>query len=303
VTISDQPDERDDQVREGRPVPPELEVHVIRPTDTQGRVYDAIADILRDKILTGVYAEGDRLPSLTKMNSVFRTPEGKGISPITIQKAVKLLEEEGLVQSVDKTGSFVREKLAITYRMNVITDPAFLRDVDGDGWTDVVRESGLEGFQTITVGIALGTQRVGCETIRDLLRLAPEENAVVRRRERRIGRAGHARPTKPESLLTSYYPESIAKGTALMDEASINTARLLMDLGHPLVGWEHVITSRPPSRDETQALQLPRMSSVLERVVVASTPDGRPVVLQHGINVASGTTLVFNTVHPDPEGR
>jgi DNA-binding GntR family transcriptional regulator len=109
------------------------------------------------------------------------------------------------------------------------------------------------------------------------------------------------RPTRPESLLNSYYPESIAKGTRLMEEESFNTARLLSDLGHPPVRRSYAITSRPPSRGETQALQLPRMSSVLERVVVISTPDWRPVVIQHGINVANGTTLIFDLTHPDLE--
>lgn len=62
--------------------------------------YVQLADYLREKIASGEYAE--RLPSLTKLIDL------SGLSMSTVQAAVGVLKDEGLVYSVRGRGVFVR---------------------------------------------------------------------------------------------------------------------------------------------------------------------------------------------------
>lgn len=70
--------------------------------DTTSRVhgYRQLADQLAEKIESGEI--GDRLPSLNKL------VEDSGLSMSTVQHAVRVLKDEGLVDSVRGRGNFVR---------------------------------------------------------------------------------------------------------------------------------------------------------------------------------------------------
>ena len=62
--------------------------------------YVQLADYLRGQIRAGEI--GDRLPSLTKLEA------DSGLSKSTVQHAIRLLVEEGLVYTVKGRGMFVR---------------------------------------------------------------------------------------------------------------------------------------------------------------------------------------------------
>jgi len=64
--------------------------------------YVQLADYLREKITSGEYAE--RLPSLTTLIEI------SGLSMSTVQAAVGVLKDEGLVYSVRGRGVFVRRQ-------------------------------------------------------------------------------------------------------------------------------------------------------------------------------------------------
>jgi len=65
--------------------------------------YAQMANILRQKISTGAYAPGDRLPAESALAKSF------GVSAMTARQAVTVLEEEGLVRRVQGSGTFVRK--------------------------------------------------------------------------------------------------------------------------------------------------------------------------------------------------
>ncbi len=64
-------------------------------------VYVQIADDLREHIRKGQYRPGDRLPSVRDLSETY------GVVRETIQRVLRVLTEEGLVQSQSTRGTFV----------------------------------------------------------------------------------------------------------------------------------------------------------------------------------------------------
>jgi GntR family transcriptional regulator len=67
--------------------------------------YVQAADALRSEIKSGLLKPGQRLPSVRELSDRF------GIAPATIQNALRLLRDEGLIFSSSTRGYFVREEL------------------------------------------------------------------------------------------------------------------------------------------------------------------------------------------------
>ncbi|MER7403884.1 GntR family transcriptional regulator [Streptomyces sp. NPDC000070] len=71
--------------------------------DREGPVppYRQIADILRARIEDGSISTGRRIPSLVELETEF------GVARDTLRKAVKVLKDEGLVETVTGMGVYV----------------------------------------------------------------------------------------------------------------------------------------------------------------------------------------------------
>ena len=85
-------------------------------------IYEQVYDALRDLIVTGVLAPGEKLPSVRELAGTL------AINPNTIQRAYRELESDGYLCSVPGKFSFCRlhwERYAITfdrsYILNVCT--------------------------------------------------------------------------------------------------------------------------------------------------------------------------------------
>ncbi len=76
--------------------------------DREGPVppYRQIADILRARIEGGSIPTGRRIPSLVELEAEF------GVARDTLRKAVKVLKDEGLVETVAGMGVYVVERRA-----------------------------------------------------------------------------------------------------------------------------------------------------------------------------------------------
>ncbi len=70
-------------------------------------LYYQLATILREQILSGAYALGDRLPTEAELVAEY------GVSRITVRQALKTLEEEDLIRREAGRGTFVTEEPAV----------------------------------------------------------------------------------------------------------------------------------------------------------------------------------------------
>jgi DNA-binding transcriptional regulator YhcF (GntR family) len=66
--------------------------------------FQQVASVIKASILTGKFQAGERLPSFGELAKHF------GVAPMTVQKAVGILRDEGLVITRQGKGSFVRRR-------------------------------------------------------------------------------------------------------------------------------------------------------------------------------------------------
>lgn len=64
--------------------------------------YKQIAEIIRRRIVSGEYPRGSRLPTESEMVETWE------VARTTARRAIALLREEGLIETVAQRGSYVR---------------------------------------------------------------------------------------------------------------------------------------------------------------------------------------------------
>lgn len=81
-------------------------VRSVESIDRDGPVppYRQVAAVLRERIDSGEIPAGRRIPSLVEMEQEF------GVARDTLRKAVQVLKDDGLVQTVTGMGVYVREQ-------------------------------------------------------------------------------------------------------------------------------------------------------------------------------------------------
>ncbi|MEX9252071.1 GntR family transcriptional regulator [Pseudenterobacter timonensis] len=67
-------------------------------------MYRQIADALREEIRCATLKPGDALPTESTLQASF------GVSRVTVRQALKLLTEEGIIESIQGSGSYVKEE-------------------------------------------------------------------------------------------------------------------------------------------------------------------------------------------------
>jgi len=81
--------------------------------------YQQVANALRAAILTKKFAPGDKLPSGSELAQRY------GVARMTVQQAVRLLREEGLVVSRQGSGIYVRERTTRAVALRPHVESAF----------------------------------------------------------------------------------------------------------------------------------------------------------------------------------
>jgi DNA-binding transcriptional regulator YhcF (GntR family) len=94
--------------------------------------YIQVASALRAAILTKTVAPGDKLPSGSQLAARY------GVARMTVQQAIRVLRDEGLVVSRQGSGVFVRERTARPVALRPVVERAFQRpkvSIDFFGFT------------------------------------------------------------------------------------------------------------------------------------------------------------------------
>lgn len=227
--------------------------------------YRQIADELREEIKSGTYARGSALPTERDLAARY------GVSTELVNRAIKVLRNEGLVRALHGRGVFVSLIPPITRRAASRYTTAN-REANGSrGAFDT--ELRALGYASRTEFTELG--RTTDAPIRVLESLGLEEGDEVIIRARRM----YADNT-PLQIATSYLPVDIAGGTVIelqRDTGDGGTYSRLADGGHRVVRFRENVRTRPATDDEARFLDLDEDQQLYELFHLAYNAAGRVV--------------------------
>jgi GntR family transcriptional regulator len=232
--------------------------------ETPESLYGQLAGILRDAIAAGQYPRGSMLPSepdLASQHGVHRT---------TINQAVTILRQEGLVRRVRGRGILVWPVPPIHSDRTSRYDKAYRERDGGRGAFDSeIRALGMEPSNSVTVETVIPPDDVAA-----VLGLpAGEANTV--RRMRLMSADGW-----PVQVAPSYIPADIAGGTDLaeLDSGPGGIVSRFAELGFEQVRITESLRQRPPTAEERAFLQLdPAQTLLTELRHTGWTATGRAV--------------------------
>ncbi|MEU3665777.1 GntR family transcriptional regulator [Streptomyces virginiae] len=223
-------------------------------------VADRIAANIRELVMSGEWEPGKKLPRTEDLMAEH------GASNVTIQRALTVLKEEGLLEGKKGSGVFVRGRAPLT-----ISPASFMAPAE-DGrpyrWvTEAAKRSQRGSNRILRVEEIVPPRRV-----REVLGLPADGVAVLRSR---VGLLDD----EPAELVDSYYPADIARGTRLADRRKIpgGSPTLLAELGFRAVEQEDEVSARPATTREYVHLELPGDVPVLEIFRVVYSNDRRPI--------------------------
>ena len=237
--------------------------------------YQQIADRLRAQIGSGVLQPGQRLPSEPYLAAEYDASRN------TVRLAIALLINQGLVVSRQGLGTFVLEPTkpftALLSRIHAspseqhasLALPVVSPAADDSDMVRLIVETGSAS-----------------PSVAEKLDLAAGDPVVIRRSQYFIGEV-------PWQLINSYYPNDLAKGTALEQASEIESGsiRLLAELGYPQQGFVDEIGARMPNAREFDFFKLASGTPVMV-VTRTSYSTARPIRLTRYIYRADRVRLL-----------
>jgi GntR family transcriptional regulator len=206
--------------------------------------YQRIADDLLLKIEQGLLRPGDRLPSEPELCQAYQASRN------TVRLGIAALMNRGLVVPRQGLGTFVADQI-IPYMVRLSAEKGWQSEAAPGGGSGYVHAVKLAGRDPQTLRFVVEIHQAA-EDVAERLDVQPGESVVMRHAERLID-------GRPWSMLSSFYPWDIARGTPLEQAGSIRQGviRLLAELGYEQVGYRDEITARMPDAAEHNFFQLP----------------------------------------------
>ncbi|MFJ3903297.1 GntR family transcriptional regulator [Streptomyces sp. NPDC090025] len=248
-----------------------------------------LADRLAERIRSGAYAPGERLPHIREL-----VEAGEG-SKSTVHAAYKALEAEGLVSSSRGHGTVVRQRHPLKRLGITRYDKAKWRDGDEVAFIADRVASGRtyrRGEQTQTV------ERVPASAVvAAALGIAEGTEVYARARLVREG-------TQPTHSLTSYYLPEHVEGTRLVDPAPGPAGRgggfrVLYEAGYEIDHMREELHARAATTEEGARLQLAPGEWVVELYRTTCTADGTVVEFAIGVHAATRFSWTYEFQVPD----
>lgn len=239
----------------------------------------SIAADLRDAIQRGELLPGAKLPGQEEL------AERYGVARLTVQRALTVLADEGLVISEKTRGTWVRQppvRLSVT-RYSAVVDPDRPRN-DLGPWETACAQHGINGRAELVETVA--EQAPG--DVAERLRVAPGSEVV--RRNRRMWANDDV-----VQVQNAWYPADIAAATGL-DSPTKVVGGVYAQLSRSGVrpGWaSEEISARLPAQAEVDSMDVRGGQPVLEVWRTTHDADGRPIEVVHIVAVAASVTLTY----------
>jgi GntR family transcriptional regulator len=242
-----------------------------------------VADDIRLKIESDEWPAGHKLPSFDELAAVH------GCSLAVIRKAVDLLKQQGLIVTMQGSGTFVRARP--TAQRNGIE--RYSRSLWQAGQTTLAAAAKTSDSKA-SQGIRALEEVPAPSVIADRLGIPAGTTVWVRRRTTAVD-------GRPNQLADSYYELEVVRGTAIMevDTGPGGGFARLEENGYRLAEVEEELSTRMPTGPESVALQLPPGTPVLELIRTVYDDTGRPVEVM--ISVIAGDMAAFRYRFPIPD--
>jgi len=215
--------------------------------------YAQVIDELRRRIESGEYPPGSLLPSEHQLTEEFQ------IARPTVVRALRVLRQDGWIETQQGKGSFVRGRPAL----------AGLESVR-HGAAELDRDEGREAGEQVEAGMVKPPARIAA------LLDAPKDAPMLCRR-RLVRQDGEA-----SEVITWWVPAALAEGTDLASPEPLSggiRAHLARRKG---VRIDHVleqVTARHPAGQETRLLGVTKSAPILALYVTARDASGRPLLV------------------------
>ncbi|EPV2477163.1 GntR family transcriptional regulator [Enterobacter ludwigii] len=228
-------------------------------------MYRQIADALREKITAGELKPGDALPTESSLQETF------SVSRVTVRQALKLLTEEQIIESIQGSGSYVREERVNydIYQLTGFYEKLADRNVD--------THSDVKTFEVIKADVKLA----------ETLNIRPDDKVWHVKRVRFIKQ-------KPVNLEETWMP--LTMFVDLTWEVMENSKYHYIEQIKKMVidRSEQELVPIVPSQEAIDALALDPAKPILEKVSRGFLKDGR--VFEYSRNVFNSDDYKFTLV-------
>ncbi|MFF4779591.1 GntR family transcriptional regulator [Microtetraspora fusca] len=208
---------------------------------------------LQRRIEAGDYPPGTLLPSENQLIQEF------GVSRPTVVAALRVLREQGWIESQQGKGRFVRGRPALALAEQPRPGHAYL----------TTPEAASPG-EVLEVGAQAVPNRVAA-----LLDLPAKSRAFLRRRL--VVRDG-----EPSEIVSFWLPLELSEGTDLTSaDALADSVRNHLQ-ARKGVRFDHIIeqiTARMPATDEAKRLGMPKNTAVLDVYAAVRDASGHPLIV------------------------
>ncbi|MFF7189660.1 GntR family transcriptional regulator [Streptomyces sp. NPDC008222] len=231
-----------------------------RSFEDKRSAHQKIAATLRRQITRGDLAPGTKLPSTPALMEQY------SVAGTTVQKALLMLKDEGLLVGHPGKGVFVTGGTQQAVSPAAYMPPA----ATGESYrwiTEAAKRSQRGSTKLLDVGTVSPPHEAAMA-----LGIEEGERALLRKQILLLD-------DEPTELTCSYYPLDLAEGTAMMDHRKIRggTPTLLNELGYPPRAFVDEVSSEIPTEEEVVALELPKDMPVMLTFRVVYSDGDRPI--------------------------
>jgi GntR family transcriptional regulator len=215
--------------------------------------YAQVIEELQRRIEGGEYPPGSLLPSEHQLSGEF------GIARPTVVRALRVLRQDGWIETQQGKGSFVRGRPALAGRASARR-----------GQAELDRDEGREAGKLVSAALAAPPPRIAA-----LLGSPPDSEVLCRRRL--VSHDG-----EPSEIVTWWVPRELAEDTALADPEPLPggiRAHLARRTGTRVDHVTEQVVARHPAASEARLLGITRTAPVLALYVTAREASGQPVLV------------------------